>query len=60
MNTLCGNLVYHIYDYSTGDCLHWKSKFTDVIHDTSYFNADDIVPDYFLNNHVRHKDLAIS
>jgi len=59
MNNLCGNLVNHIYDYSIGYDLHWRSKFRNVINEITYFNADDIVSDYFSNNHVRHKDLAI-
>ena len=30
-----------------------------VINDITYFNADDIVSEYFSNNRVRHKDLDI-
>ena len=59
MNNLCGNLVNHIYDYSIGDDLYLKSKFTDVINHKSYFNVDDIVSDYSSNNRVIHKDLAV-
>ena len=59
MNNLADNLVNHIYDYSIGDKKQWKSKFKNVIDEITYFNADDIVNDYFSNHNVRPKDLDI-
>ena len=38
---------------------YWKSKFKDVIKEITYFNADDIVCEYFSNETVRVKDLDI-
>ena len=56
VNSLTDNLVNHIYHYSIGDTYFWMSKFTYVINDITYFNADDIGSDYFSNKHVRHND----
>ena len=53
MNNLCGNLVNHIYDYSIGDDLCWRSQLKNVVHEIKYFNVDDIVSAYSSNNHVR-------
>ena len=36
------------------------SKFPYVINYITYFNADDIVSDYFSNKNVRRKDLDIN
>ena len=60
MNNLGGNLINKIYDYSIGDKKYWKSKFKDVINEITYFNADDIVCEYFSKNHVKHNDLEIN
>ena len=39
---------------------YWKSNFNNVIDDLTYFNADDIVYEYFSNNSVRPKYLDIN
>ena len=36
-----------------------KSKFKNVIDEIAYFNADDVVYDYFSNHNVRAQDLDI-
>ena len=59
MKSLCGNLVNRVYDSSIGDDLYWKSKFTGVIKYISYFNADDIVSDYFQIIMLRIKTLLL-
>ena len=38
---------------------YWKSKFKNVIDEIAYFNADDIVCEYFPNKNVRYKELDI-
>ena len=59
MSNLSDNLVNQIYDDSIGDKYFRQSIFTDVLNDTTDFNDDDIVSDYFSNNHVGHEDLGI-
>ena len=60
MNNSGENLVNNIYDYSIGDKSFWKSKFRNVMNDITYFNADDIVYEYFSNNNLRPKDHDIN
>ena len=59
MNKFDENLVELIYDYSIGDALLWKSIFQRVLNGITYFNADDIVSDYFSHDYVRYKDVDI-
>ena len=59
MNNLADNLINHIYDYSIGD-KKIEIKFKNVIDEITYFNADDIVSEYFSNNNVRPKELDIN
>ena len=49
MNNLADNLVNQIYDYSIGDKIYWKSESKHVVDEIAYFNADDVVSEYFPN-----------
>jgi len=59
MNKFDENLVELIYDYSIGDAVYWRSKFQHVLNEITYFNADDIVSEYFSHNYFRYKDIDI-
>ena len=59
MDNLTNNLVNHIYDYSIGGKDFWKSKFSNVINEATYFNTENIISDYFNHNYFRYKDIDI-
>ena len=59
MKNLTKDLIEHIYDYSIGDKYFWKSNFSNVINDITYFNAYNIVEDYFNHNYFRYKNIDI-
>ena len=59
MDNLTNNLVNYIYDYSIGGKDVWKSKFSNVINEITYFNTENIVSDYFNHNYFRYKDIDI-
>ena len=60
MNSLADDLVNHIYEYSIGDNNFGNQYFFKVINPIAYFNADDIVCEYFSNHNVRPKNLDIN
>ena len=54
MKNLTEDLIEHIYDYSIGDKDVWKSKFSTVINEITYFNAENRVSNYFNHNYFRY------